>query len=336
MRIKLLVATVDSVYAKLLADNISEHHSDIMDVCVCNNTEHLNEVLSKQKYDVALLDETLIKDINTSQINLPLLLWPEEETIAEIPEEARTIRKYQRISSIIATVLELYAGITKNRHIPDSSSAYITAVWSPAGGVGKTTVALAYAMQNVSEGKAVFYLNLEDFSSLPGLLNDNGKSISSVFEMLDDNNGNVKMLIQGISCKDKGITYLCKPDNYDDMCVLSSDNISELITVCAELADELVIDLSCSCDKRVIKVFGLADKILIVTEDSGSAKSKLEQFILQNDVFENIKDKSVLIANKGAVINHSPINNAISLPFVQISDPLAICGTLSETRFYRD
>jgi len=336
MRVKLLIATVDSIYARLLADNISEHHADIMDVYVCNDLKCLNEVLSKQKYDVALLDETLIKTINKSQINLPLLLWSEEEITTEIPTEAGKVRKYQRISSIIAAVLEQYAGITKNRHIPDSNSAYITAVWSPAGGVGKTTVALAYAMQNVSEGKSVFYLNLEDFSSLPGLLNDNGKSISSVFEMLDSNNGSIKMLIQGISCKDKGITYLCKPDNYDDMCILSVDNISELITVCAGLAEELVIDLSCTCDKRVVKVFGHADKVLIVTGDSNSTKSKLEQFISQNDVFESIKDKSVLIANKGAIVSNSPINNVISLPYVQLNDSLAICGTLSETRFFHD
>ena len=330
MKIKLLIAAIDTVYTGLLSDNISEYHADIIDVSVCSSTESVNEVLAKQKYDVALMDSHLINDADTSGVHLPLLLWTEEENSMEIPPVAGKVKKYQRISSIIASILEQYAGVSKRRVIADKTGAEITAVWAPAGGVGKTTVALAYAMQKTTEEKQVFYLNLEDFSSLPGYLNENGKSISSVFEMLDDFTGNVKMLIQGICCKDKGLTYLCKPDNYDDMCVLSSDNVGELIMACADLTDELVIDLSCACDTRTIKTFELADNVIIVTENSSSAGSKLEQFISQNNVFENIKGKTILAANKGAKINDSPIENIISLPFVQISDALAVCGALSE------
>jgi len=345
MRVKLLVATIDTIYAGLLSDNISERHADIIDISVCCTLDCLREMLLKQKYDVALIDTTLIAGIDTDSVHLPLLLWTEDETAAGIPAELGKINKHQRISSIVAAVLEKYAGVSGKRHDPDSKYATITAVWSPSGGVGKTSVALAYALSKVPgdnsnhddvygnvmpRNKDVFYLNLENFSGIPGFFGKTGKSISSVFEMLDNHEGNVKMLVQGICCREKGITYLCGPDNYDDMNILSCENICELLSSCAKLADELVVDLSCVCDARNIKVFEAADNLLLVTGQSVFAETKLAQFASQNDTFERIKEKAVLVANMGAVVNDPPTDAMISLPFIRSNDTTAVITALSD------
>ena len=333
MRVKILIATVDTEYAKLLSDHISEYHTDTIEVSVCSTLESLQELASKRKYDVALMDMMLIENADTSAVHLPLLLWQENETYAKTSAVYGKIHKYRRISTIVATVLERYAKVSGSRHGPDISCANITAVWSPAGGVGKTTVALAYAASTNPEDKEVFYLNLEAFSSVPGYFNENGKSISSVFEMLDNNNGNVKMLVQGICCRESGIKYLTSPDNYDDMCILSAANIKELVTSCAELADELVIDLSCACDSRTRQVFEISDKVLIVTSPAVSAETKLAQFMSQNNVFESIRDKVTIVANKGAKTNEQISESMISLPFIQSTDATEIYKTLSESSF---
>jgi len=222
MRIKLLIATVDVLYAKLISDSISEFHAEKINVSICSALEGLQEALSKQRYDVALIDPALIEYINMSTIHLPLLLWSENETNADLPEGIGKINKYQRISSIVASVLEKFARISKNGYGPDSRQAKITAVWSPTGGVGKTTVAVAYSLSNAADGKEAFYLSLEDFTSVPGLFRGKGRSISTVFEMLENHDGNVKMLIQGVCCRDNNISYLCGPDNYEDMSILTS------------------------------------------------------------------------------------------------------------------
>jgi len=245
-----------------------------------------------------------------------------------ISEQLPGVNKYQRISSIVADVLEQYAKISGKRCDPDSKSANITAVWSPAGGVGKTTVALACAASGVTEGKDVFYLNLESFSSVPAFFSERGKSISAVFDMLDDCEGNVKMLLQGISCRESGVTYLCEPDNFDDICILSEENIIELVTSCARITDELIIDLSCICDKNTRQVFELADKVLLVTEPSLPAQAKLSQFISQNNVFEGIREKTTLVANKGAIVNELNIEPMISLPYIQTTDASEVYKTL--------
>ena len=336
MRLKLFIATIDILYAKLISDNISEFHADKIDVSTCSSPAGLQENLSKWRYDVALIDPELIEYANTSFINLPLILWSETDQSDTLPDGFGKISKYQRISSIVASILEIYAKVSKSRYSPDSKHAEITAIWSPAGGVGKTSVALAYAMSKIPDGKEVFYLNLEDFTSVPGFFRENGKSISTIFEMFENRDGNVKMLIQGVVCRDQGISYLCGPENYEDMSILSSENVNDLIINCAGLSDELVIDLPNACDIRTRKAFELADKVMLVTDKTTMSKTKLAQFISQNNVYESIKEKVTLIANKGVKNNDHVIDMMVSLPFVQSEDVYEVCRVLSESLSKQD
>jgi len=333
MKLKLLIITGDTGYAEHLSSVISEHHADAIDVSVCGDTERLKDMLPARKFDVALVEAALIGNADLQSIHLPLILWTDDEDDKDISDEFKKISKYQRISSIVAKVLEYYARVSKSKRGIDSEHAGITVVWSPVGGVGKTTVALAYAAKKAAEGKQVMYLNLEPFSSVPVYFEETGKSISSVFGMLESNEGDVKMLIRGIRCNEGGIMFLCSPDNYDDMYILSVDNITELVTSCAGVTDELVIDMSCVCDRRTRQVFELADTIYLVTEPTATAQRKLFQFASQHNVFEQIRDKTVLIANKGAVISVPLTDAVIPLPPVQSIDASVVYKTLAGNSF---
>jgi len=351
MRVKMLIASCDVTYTGLISEYISNNYPDILEISVCNDLQGLRETLSLRRYDVALMDAGLMKNAEPGSVKLPLMLWSDTESEAgfeprfetgsqlgsepcfeagldEIAEQLPGVNKYQRISSIVADVLERYAKISGKRCDTDSKTANITAVWSPAGGVGKTTVALAYAASGVAEGKDVFYLSLESFSSVPAFFRERGKSISAVFDLLDDCEGNVKMLLQGIRCRESGVTYLCEPDNFDDICILSEENIIELVTSCARITDELIIDLSSTCDKNTRQVFELADKVFLVTEPSLPAQAKLSQFTSQNNVFEGIREKTTLVANKGALVNEFDIETVISLPYIQTTDASEVYKTL--------
>ena len=332
MRVKMLIATGDVRYTELISDYISNHYTDVIEVSVCNDSPGLQELLSLRRYDVALMDAALINNADSESIKLPLALCSEYEA-DEISEQLRKVSKYQRISAIVADVLEQYAKISGKRCDSYSRTANITAIWSPSGGAGKTTVALAYAASSAAEGKGVFYLNLESFSSVPAYFNGRGKSISTVFDMLDNGEGNVKILLQGIRCSESGVSYLCEPDNFDDICILSPENITELVTSCAQITDELVIDLSSMCDMRTRQVFELADKVLLVTEPAASAEAKLSQFTSQNNVFESIREKTTIVANKGAAVNELKTETMISLPFVQVADADMIFKTLKDYNF---
>ena len=335
MKIQLLIATVDCDYAEHLSNTFAENHSDVIEVSVCSTAEHLSEQLAVRKFDVALMEMPLIGDIDMQSIRLPLLLWSEEENAQAVPEEFMKVRKYQRISSMISNVLELYAKDTPRERGALSKRAGITVVWSPMGGVGKTTVALAYSARKASEGKQVLYLDLEPFSSVSAYFAEAGKSISTVFEMLETGEGNINVLIRSLRQQNGNgdIEYFCRPENFDDMNILSADNVAALIDACSEVTDELVIDMSCMCDERTRKAFDLADRIFLVTDSSRTAQIKFSQFASQHNVFQRVREKTSLVANRGAAVGESLADTIIYLPYVQSTDASAIYRTLSGVSF---
>ena len=335
MRIKLLVATGDGDYAEHLSDIITKLHGDIIDMSVCLSSESMRSLLANHEFDAALLDAAFAGDADLGNVALPLLLVSEEEHLPGELAEFKRVVKYQRVSALAAKVLELCARTSEGGgEDPAREKARVTAVWSPAGGAGKTTVALAYATKRLSEGSQVMYLNLEPFSSIPAYFEESGKGISAIFEMLDNKEGNIKVLILGIRRQDSGgVTYFCRPDNFDDMNVLSVENVTALVGACAETCDELVVDLSCTCDERTRQVFELADRVLLVTDPAYATHFKLSQFTSQHNVFDRIREKTVIVANRGSAVRE-PLTGAIAyLPAVQSGDPSAVYKALSSYSF---
>ena len=331
MKTQLLVATGDIDYAEHLSNKLAECHSDVIDVSVCVSAEHLRERLLAGKYDVALLEADMIEEADLQAIRVPLALWSENEHFSEVPDGIKKIRKYRRISALVGEVLEHYAKSLKNGSGTHSKRARVTAVWSPMGGVGKTTAALAFAERMASEGKQVTYLDLQPFSSVNAYFDGTGRSISAVFEMIETEEGNVEMLLRSVRQQDNGsgISYFCCPENFDDMNILTPESIASLIDACAQLTEELIVDMACICDGRTQKIFELADRILLVTDASRAAQIKFSQFAAQNNIFQNIREKTTLVANKGAIISEPLVDDILSLPLVQSHDAIAVYKTLS-------
>lgn len=332
MKIKLLIASSDSYYVEHLSNMLAKKYLDTYIVSICSSRERLEDLLAANRYDIALLEPSFTVSVNFNSIQLPLLLMDDFEGIADINSSFKGIAKYQRISSLAGNILENYAEVGKGLNSFNASKAHTTAVWSPSGGSGKTTVALAFAAHKISEGKQALYLNLENFSSTSAYFPENGKSISRAFEKLGSN---LHLHLMGIRQQDSGsgIFYFCGPENYDDINILTANDIEMLIKACATEIDELVVDLSCCCDGRVQEIFNFADTVLVICDPSSTSQAKLKQFIDQHNVIGQIRAKAVLINNKGARTADAGINRAIDLPLVQTTDPISIYKTLSACKF---
>jgi hypothetical protein len=87
--------------------------------------------------------------------------------------------------------------------------------------------------------------------------------------------------------------------------------------------------MSCACDERTRKVFELADRIFIVTDQSGTAQIKYSQFVSQHSIFQRISDKTTLVANKGAAIGEPYADAVIFLPLIQSADEATVYKALS-------
>ncbi|MDR0937016.1 MAG: hypothetical protein LBM98_10085 [Oscillospiraceae bacterium] len=319
MKLQLLIASGDKNYADRLSSGFSQKYeekaNDLCEVSLCSTAKALEDALTLHRFDAALIEPLLLSgEADLSSVRLPLLLVDEGETVPAAYAGFGSVRKYQRATSLVGDVLELYAKIA-----PSASSkagrARITSVYSPAGGTGKTTVALAYAAAQAAVGRAVTYFPLEPFSSVAVYFATTGRSFSTVLGYLDE--GNPELQLQGIRQKDDatGISYFCPPDTYDDIAILTVKNITDLIGALLKSTDELVIDLPTACDTRTRAVLEHSERVLLVTDGSRTSGVKLEQFIAQHNVFEDIRYKTTIVANKGAAVPPAGVP-AVTLPFV--------------------
>ena len=328
MKIKLLIATGDSDYTEHLSRVLIENFADTFEVNVCSSIDRLRDLLAVDKFDAALLEPFFTSAVDLGPVRLPLVLADDVSTAGESENNLRKIRKYQRVSSLAGSILEYYAEVSLGMGGFSASRGKITAVWSPAGGSGKTTVALLYSASRSSEGKQALYLNLEDFSSVSAFFPENGKSISKAFEKMESN---LLLFLQGIRQQDgaSGLMYFCSPENYDDINILKTKDLETLLNACAEGIDELVVDLPASCGERVQTVFAAADTVFIVSDPSVISQAKLKQFTDQHTVFSEVKGKAVFIGNKGVKTGSADFTKEIQLPFVNSADPVFVFRTLS-------
>jgi len=254
MKIQLLIAIVDGEYREHLSRVLRDKYSDAFEISICSNLELVRGLLGKKHYDVAILDPEMAEDATLrSAVQMPVLLWDGSAVLGRQSAGLKRIRKYQKISGIVSEMLELYAEVA-GMGAGYGNRGSITVVWSPVGGCGKTTVALAYAAQRVAEGRKVVYLDMQNFSGSSAYFPQTGKSISSVFGKMDSN---VAMLFQSIRLQDgdTGIYYFCQPENYDDIKEATGFNEYERIW---RAADSIKSDL----DARY-KEFAKADAYLL-------------------------------------------------------------------------
>lgn len=329
MKIQLLVASGDSDYTEHLSNVLTENYADVFELSIASSVQSLIELLGRRQADLALVEPEFAQAVDLSRVRLSVLLWDGMKPLDKPVETMKRVRKYQRISSIAGSLMELYAEFFSSS-TSEERLGRITVVWGPSGGCGKTTVALAYGAQCVMDGKKTVYLDFQPFSSAQVYFPEGGKSISSVFEKLDSN---VELLLQGIRQTDpgSGLFYYARPDNYDDISILTSEDMRKLACASAMGVDEVVVDLGSSFDQRTSMLMDLADRTIVVVDPTKNSQMKWQQFCTQHNVYEKIKEKMILTANKGARAVRA--EQTVSLPMVQSDDPVVVYKTLSAGYF---
>ncbi len=327
MRIRLLIGIADADYSNFLSDVLMDQYSETFDVSVCTTETRFLSTIDSGRMDVALADDSFLDALGNHPTNVMIFRIADKQN-SNISENIRSIKKYQRISNIMSTVIEQYARYSGKRVSDDYSKAKVTMVWSPAGGTGKTTAALAYAARCVAEKKKTLYLSLEVFSGDQAYFAQNGNSISKILSGLT---GDISLLMQSIRQEDigSGIYYFEMPENYDDIAVLRDSEMEMLISAAANGVDELVVDCQSTFDPKVARLMEIADAVFVVINASKIAQMKWEQFKSQNSYYDLIRNRAYLVCNQGANLDAEDMEGKINLPRISTTDPVAVYKSLS-------
>lgn len=170
-KIALVIADEDKDYVSCLVDYIMCAHSAKFAVTSFTETAsllaHLEEglnppgiVLAGGKF-IPLLEQ-----IAPGKRGLVIVLCGEGQI-----GDRRAINKFQFGEKIVSEMLRIFAEEASLeysfRQTLTHQKTKIMAVFSPVGGVGKTTIAVGASVQTAWEGKNCFYLNLENMASTP-------------------------------------------------------------------------------------------------------------------------------------------------------------------------
>lgn len=301
MNIRVAIADANSEYVERLTD-VLEQHQDLT-IAQYTDKHALEKALSAKHYDILLFDPSIYTGQVEAKGALKLLLVDPDEPIPEECSQIKNLKKtykYQKISKIYQKILEYYSEVHGGDGIMDATARTLV-VFSPAGGTGKTTVALSMASALAEMGKRVFYMNVEDIASdafyLPQA--DDRKGISEVMSLLGDNI-DFSMKIQSLLLvKKDNFYYMNHFNSPNDIYEMKPEELTELIEVFenAGLFDFIIVDMGTAIDKKTLSAFECAEKIMIVEKNDKVSTEKLNAFFAQAHIVNNYSKKMLRIQN---------------------------------------
>lgn len=307
MRLRLGIISKDSGYVDSLSSVLRDLYADDFEIFIYSSLDDVMESL-----DMIAVDEGEYKEKFSFSCKLTVVL----SNRADVNElkGCRAIYKYQRISKIASELLFEFSKADQRVVSYKRGKANITCIWSPSGGIGKTALSVALAVKKARDKKRVLYMNLEIFSSTEVYFKESGRSIS---DALLGGVKNIQAFIKGLNIDPQtGVKYFSASNNYDDMNVLDREDIRMILDAVVLEADEVIIDLQSGVDEKTRSSFELSDRILVVDDGSVTSTHKLSQFISQNDLYQNYRNKMTLVLNKGASKRSEGFTDVLSIPII--------------------
>lgn len=251
--------------------------------CLIINEKYYTSVVQKQKFEFVFL-------LSYSQ---------QEETFNA--RRGEKIYKYSSVKEIFHKIigkLGLPVDARKEKTGErNSNGSQMIMVYSPVGGVGKTSVALSLCYQLSLLNKNVLYINVGDIQNHPFYLNKEGYVENSFERMLHTKDANILNILETVVWH---LEFDClKPfrgtkESYG----INAENYLYLIDKIKQNGayDFVIIDGDNSFGKFNGELMAKSDKLLVVVDSSLYVNSTLNLFL--NYVRNVEKEKMIFVCNK--------------------------------------
>lgn len=299
--INLAILDDDDAYSFSLCNYLTHNFSEMLLVNYHINSYNIEEWIEKIDPDVILVCEKYYKQIcNKVKANLIILTTGVNSSyLGDIP----SIYKYQDANQIAGHIINFF---TKSSNIikqKNEKIAKTVAVYSAAGNVGKTTVAMGMSAVCSYSGISVFYLNIEQFPSTGVFLSSNVEySIADIIYYAKEKDKNLLSKISTMSCKDiaSNVHYFKEANNAFEINDILPEDIELILDTMKScgLYDLIVIDMDSKLNESTISIFDKADEILYVFTDEEICLHKTKMFIDSITMLSNKPTHNTFLAHK--------------------------------------
>lgn len=271
---RIIIADIDANYIIPLQLKFVEDFFEKVDLEIITDKSFFDEMFATpQRADILIVSEDLYdQSLQRHNINNIFLMTEQNEEEQTADLNVNLIFKYTSIKEIFNEINGKSADVL-NVDVSAKKETQIILVYSACGGVGKTTVAMGISACFTKNYKRVLYINaghLQDFQRL--LDNDTPIVAADVYTKLvkaaDDIYDEIKHVI-----RKEQFTYL-PPFKAALMSLGLKYSVYEKIIISAKKSadyDYIVVDADSTFDEDKALLFGIADKVIIVTEQTASA-----------------------------------------------------------------
>ncbi|MBQ5320063.1 MAG: AAA family ATPase [Oscillospiraceae bacterium] len=303
MKIKIAIADNEIAYINKLF-SVFERKENVS-VSMFTETESLKKALNNQNYDILIINPELDSDtLNYKKATVVVFLSDNSSSTFNVScQDYSVVLKYQQISKIFNEIINIYSEIVPTSGMDGRSTiAKIIPVYSPAGGTGKTTVALSVAEMLVNRGYKVLYINFEMISSYGTYLpQNNGRNFGDIISKMGVG-FNWKLKIESIiQTTQKGIMYFEEFKNIFDVYEISAADAEMLVNgiASAGVCDYLIIDMDNDLSAVNRKIMSISDIVVAVAAASETASYKFNKFLEHFDIIVENTDKLNIVCNFG-------------------------------------
>ncbi len=298
-----VLADSDGVYLKRLSDYFMEKAPQL-ELSIFTDLSMLKQYLQRGRVDILAVDETFADQELAAQstVAVKIVLSTATDTV----DGFETVKKYQKTESLLNDLLLKYAESTGSAEvIRGNSHTKITAFYSPAGGTGKSTLALGMATTCACAGLRTLYLNLEEIDSMDTVLAETPGTLSDLFLALKTKGMNVGIKLASSVRQEPsaGFYYVNGVESISEYGEMEGTDMVRLLETVKSQAeyDVMVLDLSSGFSERTVKILEQTDVIFVPVTAEETAAAKLNRLLNEAAFHENYNalfGKMELVANR--------------------------------------
>ena len=275
-KLNLVIADNKTSFTDIFVNYLTNQHSKNFLVHCYIDKENLEKFFSRNDKEIDILlisPELYFSDLENKKIKLIIILTDGRLNVNF--EGMKAINRFQSGDVIVSQILNIFCERNSDliEMLPGNKSTKVVGVFSPSGGSGKTSIAIAGAITCSLMDKNVFYLNLENIPSTQMFFDcSQDLNFSRVLYYLKSKKTNLGFKIDAIKVQDpiNNINYFPIQDNLLEQTEIVPEEIEFLICSLrnSKLYDIIFIDFSSVIDNKTLKALGICEEILLIlTQD---------------------------------------------------------------------
>lgn len=296
IKLEIVIGDYDQKYLQKLSSyfmNYQEHH---FTVNTFSEITLLKNHLLNNPIDILLLTEEFYVNLEDRyEITILLVAHAISSTLKSYP----CIEKYQNVKKIIQQMMLYYTSASSKELIGNKEGGFARLVgfYSPSGGSGKTTIALALSKALSMQGKKTLFLSLEEITSYSKVIeSDRQTSLSDLLYYASKRAENLLMKLEGIVREDisTGLKFVPPPIYAQDMVSYEEDWLY-LINYLLRYSDYewIVLDFTSQISNRNLSLMDKCNKLVVLTNLSYFQNAKAEVFLKMYQDHQNV----IVVAN---------------------------------------